>query len=251
LSSPPRPYYREGLARVHHFGFAFHADACAPGIIALLQPVRERRGLVLELGCGSGILTRHLVDAGHRVIATDASPDMLELACEHAPGAVDIRQLVLPADPLPSVDAIVSTGHALNYLPDEPALDRALVAAAEALHPNGVFAIDLCDLRWGEARRDQPPLVRVTDDWVLTTRTSLPSPDCYVRDMTIFVRGDDGSWRRDDERHDNVLIDTSRVPALLGDHGVDARIEPSFGTEELPTGLVAVIGRRPANVQSP
>ena len=28
---------------------------------------------VLELGCGSGTLTRHLVEAGHRVVATDAS----------------------------------------------------------------------------------------------------------------------------------------------------------------------------------
>jgi hypothetical protein len=64
--------------------------------------------------------------------------------------------------------------------------------------------------------------------------------------MTIFVRDDDGSWLRDDERHDNVLIDTARVPGLLRDHGVDARIAPSFGSEQLPEGLVAVIGRRPA-----
>ena len=33
--------------------------------------------------------------------------------------------------------------------------------------------------------------------------------------MTTFVRQEDGSWRRDDERHDNVLIDTSKVPELL------------------------------------
>src|SRR5689334_8531939 len=44
-------YYREDLALVHHLGFGFHADDCAPGILALLEPVRARRGLVLELGC--------------------------------------------------------------------------------------------------------------------------------------------------------------------------------------------------------
>ncbi len=69
---------------MHHLGFGFHADACAPGILALLEPVRDRGGLVLELGCGSGLLTRHLIDAGHRVIATDASSAMLELAREVA-----------------------------------------------------------------------------------------------------------------------------------------------------------------------
>ena len=44
------PYYRHDLALVHHRGYAFHADACAPGIAALLASVRERDGLVLELG---------------------------------------------------------------------------------------------------------------------------------------------------------------------------------------------------------
>src|SRR4030095_8546696 len=78
-------------AWARHRGFGFHADACAPGILALLAPVLERGGLVVELGCGSGLLTRHLVDAGHRVIATDASLAMLDLAREHVPGIEDMR----------------------------------------------------------------------------------------------------------------------------------------------------------------
>ena len=41
-------YYRPDLALVHHLGFGFHAEACAPGILALLDSVRERGGLVLE-----------------------------------------------------------------------------------------------------------------------------------------------------------------------------------------------------------
>jgi 2-polyprenyl-3-methyl-5-hydroxy-6-metoxy-1,4-benzoquinol methylase len=89
--SPTHDYYRRDLALVHHRGFGFHAQACAPGILALLEPVRARAGLVLELGCGSGLLTRVLAEAGHRVIATDASPAMLELARSYAPGAVDVR----------------------------------------------------------------------------------------------------------------------------------------------------------------
>jgi SAM-dependent methyltransferase len=241
---PTDPYYRADLALVHHLGFGFHADACAPGILALLEPVLERRGLVLELGCGSGLLTRYLVDAGHRVLATDASPAMLELARETAPGAAEIRQLVLPDDDLPECDAIVSIGHVLSYLPDEAALDRALLAAGRALRPGGVLALDLCDLRWGEARRDSPNYSRVEDEWAIVTRFDLPRPDLFVRELTTFLRNDDGTWRRDGERHENVLVDTSRIPALFVTVGVDAEVRASFGEERLPEGIVVICGRR-------
>jgi SAM-dependent methyltransferase len=239
------PYYRQDLALVHHLGFGFHADRCAPGIIDLLRPVRERDGLVVELGCGSGLLTRHLTDAGHRVLATDASPAMLELARETAPDAEDVRQLVLPDDPVPPADAIVSVGHALNYLPDEAAIDRALVAIAGALRPGGVLAIDLCDLEWGAARQEAPGQGRAGEDWAIVTNFSVPAANRFVREMAIFLRNADGSWRRDDERHENVLIETALVPELLAVEGVEARVARSFGAEQLPTGLYAIIGRRP------
>jgi SAM-dependent methyltransferase len=246
VDTPAAPYYRRDLALVHHRGFGFHADACAPGILAVLAPVRERGGLVVEVGCGSGLLTRHLLNAGHRVIATDASPAMLELARLVAPDAEDIRRVRLPEDPLPDADAIVSVGHALNYLPDEAEIDRALTAVAGALRPGGVLAIDLCDLEWGHTRRGAPNLGWVRDDWAIITEFSVPAPNRFVREMTTFVRTEDGSWRRDDERHDNTLIDTTLVPALLQTQGVEATIAAAFGTEHLPTGLRALVGHRPA-----
>jgi SAM-dependent methyltransferase len=234
-------YYRDDLALVHHLGFGFHADATAPGILALLEPVRG--GLVLELGCGSGLLTRYLVEAGHTVVATDASPAMLALAGETARGA-EVRQLVLPDDPLPHCDAVVSVGHVLSYLSDDVAVDRALAAAADALRPGGVLALDLCDLRYGELRRDDPNSSRIAEDWAIVTRFSLPRPNLFVREIAAFLRGEDGAWRRDDERHENVLVDTALVPALLAKHGVQARVSESFGEEKLPDGLVAIVGRK-------
>jgi SAM-dependent methyltransferase len=248
-------YYRDDLALVHHLGFAAFAEQAAPAIVELLRPVRERGGLVVELGCGSGILTRALVEAGHRVIATDASPAMLELARRHVPGAEDVRRLVLPDDPIPGADAIVSVGHVLSYLPDAAAIDRALVAAARALRPGGVLSIDLLDLDYGPSRRDAPPFAKVTDDWAIVTRYSLPAPDRFVREITTFLPRDDdagvgvgvgagagGTWRRDDERHENVLVDTARVPALLADHGVTATV----GASTVP-GMRLIVGHRAAD----
>ena len=109
-------YYQYDLALVHARGFGQHADRCAPGILDLLAPVRG--GLVLEVGCGAGALTRHLLAAGHRVVATDASAAMVSLARSALRADADVRQLALPDDPL----------------------------------PGGVLAIDICDLEYGRVR---------------------------------------------------------------------------------------------------
>jgi SAM-dependent methyltransferase len=232
--------YRRDLALVHHLGFGFHAAGCAPGVLRLLEPVRG--GLVVELGCGSGLLTGPLRDAGHRVVATDGSPAMVALAREQLPGA-DVRRLVLPEDPVPPADAVVGVGHVLSYLPDVDAVHRALRAVAAALRPGGRLALDVCDLRYGQVRAAAPPHVRVEADWAIATRFSLPAPDRFVRDVTTFVRAG-GLWRRDDERHTNVLLDTAALPDLLDRCGVDAEVRPAFGAEELPEGLVALVGTR-------
>ena len=244
MASRGAAYYRSDLALVHHLGFASHANRCAPGVLSLLERVRTRDGVVLELGCGSGALTRHLVEAGHRVIATDASPAMLELARDVVPTGVELRRLVLPDDPLPAADAIVSLGHLLNYLPNEAAIEQSLVAVADALRPGGVLAFDVCDLRWGELRRGQQNSGSVGDDWAVITEYSIPKANRYVRDITTFVRNPDGSWRRDRERHDNVLVDVTEVLGLLSEHDVEARAGPRLGNERLPEGLVAIVGER-------
>ena len=42
------PFYRRDLALVHHLGFRFQADLVAPGVLKLLEPVLEGKGLVVE-----------------------------------------------------------------------------------------------------------------------------------------------------------------------------------------------------------
>lgn len=144
---------------------------------------------------------------------------MRELARATVGDRARVERLTLPDDPVPEADAVVGIGHALSYLASAEAIDRALVALARALRPGGVFAIDLCDLEWASTRVDAPTHARVGND--------------------------DGSWRRDDERHDNVMIDVTRVPALLAREGVEVEVLESFGSERLPVGLRAVVGGRP------
>lgn len=242
-------YYRDDLSRIHQLGFGFHSGRCASGILAAIAPIRDRNGLVLELGCGGGHLTGYLLEAGHRVIATDASLSMLAIAREVLKGAESIQQLILPEDPLPEADAIVTIGHVLNYLEDEAAVQRALLSMARALRPGGILVIDMQDLEWGRQYCKMPNQTRVTDDWVLISEFSVPDPTRFIRRHISFIRDDGNKWRRDEEIHKNVLMDTATIPAYLSEHGIVACLGNAFGEEELPIGLVTIIGNKAIEVE--
>jgi len=52
---------------------------------------------------------------------------------------------------------------------------------------------------------------------------------------TTFTRAD-GTYRRDDDRHDNVMADVASVPGILAAQCVEATVHDAFGTERLPVG---------------
>ena len=235
--------YGPDLAWIHHIGFSGYSDLCGPGVIEQLDAVLQKGSTVLELGCGSGGLTWQLIDAGYAVIATDASPDMLDIARKEVPGA-DVRRLTLPDDPYPSADAVVSVGHTLNYLESAETIGRTLVEAARALRPGGVLILDLCDLEYGKARAEPKTTSLVEDTWAIISRTSLPAPDRFVREMTTFVPNDDGTWRRDDERHENILVDVELLSEVFEEREFDATVRSSFGDEHLPKGMRVLVVKR-------
>ena len=97
-----------------------------------------------DLGCGTGQLTEVLAPHVHRVVAVDASTDMLDAARERVGQLpnVEIRQGELEALPLQAGEldaALLSL--VLHYSPD-PA--RALTEVARVLQPGGrVLIVDM------------------------------------------------------------------------------------------------------------
>ncbi|MEJ7628880.1 MAG: class I SAM-dependent methyltransferase [Nocardioidaceae bacterium] len=91
---------------------------------------------VLELGSGTGKLTRALLSIGHRVVATDPSTPMLAELARVAPGA---RRVLARAEEIPlapaTVDVVVSA-QAFHWFDGE----RALPEIARVLRPGGVLA---------------------------------------------------------------------------------------------------------------
>jgi SAM-dependent methyltransferase len=132
--------YGPDLAHVHDVAFGGWAREAAPYVLARLREARIEDGLVVDLGCGSGIWAAELLGAGYDVLGVDASADMLTLARRRAPGA-QLREGSLHEVELPPCAAITAIGEALNYH-GPPNLELLCRRAYAALQPDGLLVFD-------------------------------------------------------------------------------------------------------------
>ena len=99
---------------------------------------------VLDLGCGTGRLTRRLLDKGHSVTAVDNSPDMLR----HVPRAAtrvccDIEELMLDR----TFDVVLLPSNLINV--SDEALRRAqLLVCRRHVAPSGALLFQRFDPQW-------------------------------------------------------------------------------------------------------
>lgn len=92
---------------------------------------------VIELGAGTGKLTRALVAAGHDVLAVEPAPEMITVLQERVPG---VRSAVATAEAIPapsrSADVVVC-GHSYHWFDHAEALPEI----ARVLRPGGRLAV--------------------------------------------------------------------------------------------------------------
>ncbi|MDA1362991.1 methyltransferase domain-containing protein [Glycomyces luteolus] len=165
-----------------------HWLAAARG--ALVPPAREGAVLV-DLGCGAGLLAPHLKGKGYTHIGVDLSLEALRQAAEH--GVLGVQGDVL-AVPLPdSCAEVVVAGEILEHVRDLP---RAVAEACRLLRPGGLLVIDtlaataVC--RWlaiGVAERLPRIAVRgVHDPGLLVDRETLVA-ECAKHGVALALRG--------------------------------------------------------------
>jgi SAM-dependent methyltransferase len=94
--------------------------------------------LVLDAGCGPGLVSRALLDAGHRVVGVDLSSEMIERARLRCPDRATLLQGSLyEIDPGGPFDATISR-YVLHHIADPLAFLRKQV---ELLRPGGVVIL--------------------------------------------------------------------------------------------------------------
>ena len=240
------PHYGEDVAYVHDAGFGAFARRAAPTLLGVLRSSGVADGLVVDLGCGSGIWARALIDAGYGVLGLDSSPAMIAMARRRAPEA-DLRVASFVDAPLPGCAAVTAMGECLSYALDpgaKPAVvDRLFGRVHQALRPGGVLVFDVNEpgrlapgareRRWS-AGPDWAILVEVQED----RRRRL-----LTRHITVF-REAGGAYRRTGETHRAWLYDRGEVAGGLRRAGFRVRTLGGYGRLRFPPGVVGFLARK-------
>lgn len=239
-------WYDTDLAYIHDVGFRDYALKSAPGILEMLADRQIPSGLIVDLGCGSGLLAELIDRVGYRVLGIDISPAMISIAKARVPRA-EFRVESLFTAEIPACAAVVSIGECLNYAFVDNC-DRVLNDLCQrvfrALIPGGIFIFDVVipgQVPTGEVVKT----FTEGQDWIVLVEKQEDLNHQILTRRIITFRQIGELYRRSEEVHLQRLFDVESIAQTLEQIGFRVEIIDRYGEFKLPPARVGFILQKP------
>lgn len=174
-------------------------------VTGLLREQGVERGLVLDLGCGTGSLTGLLAEAGYDMIGIDNSGEMLQMAMDkRAASGQDILYLLQDMREFElygTVRAVVSICDSMNYMMEYRDLVQVFRLVNNYLDPRGVFIFDLnTEYKYRELLADNTFAEAREESSFIWDNFYDESSGINEYDLTLFIR-EGQLYRKYEETH--------------------------------------------------
>lgn len=195
-------------------------------VCSLLGEEGIRDGLLLDLGCGTGSLTRLLAGKGYDCIGVDLSADMLEIAAEKqaadGTGILYLQQDMRSFELYGTVRAAVSICDSMNYILEEEDLLQVFRLVNNYLDPGGVFVFDLnTPYKYRELLGDNVFAESREEGGFIWENCFYEEEQVNEYDLTLFVREKDNLYRRYRETHLQRAWELKTVKKLIRRAGME------------------------------
>lgn len=207
-------------------------------LISLLWEYGVSEGLVLELGCGTGKMTRLLAQAGYDMIGVDFSEEMLQIAREKewtanesesadtgkkASDILYLHQDMREFELYGTVKAVVCVCDSLNYILEETELITVFSLVNNYLDPGGVFIFDMNTLyKYREILGENTICENREEGSFIWENFYDDKEQINQYDLTLFIReqGEQDLYRKYEETHFQRGYELQKVRNLLEQAGM-------------------------------
>lgn len=198
---------------------------------------------IIDLGCGTGKMTRRLKKDGYQVIGMDSSTEMLELARNQREDGIlyvhqDMRELTLPE----KVDAMVSICDCMNYMLEEDDLLQVFLSVKRYLKDHGVFIFDMNTRFKYETLLSENTFAENREDCSFIWENFYdPEDQINEYQLTLFIQNGAGAFDKFEELHFQRAYLVEEVTDVIERSGlslksildVDTMREPTEESERL------------------
>ena len=217
-------YYQTDLAKIHDEGFSEHAEKSFNKIHKLIMK-DFNSGLVVDLGCGSGVTAKKLINQGYDVYGIDYSSSMFKLAKQKVPNA-KFKAGSFYSEEIPKCIAVLSIGECLNYKFDVRmnynVLKNLFRKIYNSLEGNGIFIFDFLAENQIKNGKVEKSFIEGKNWTVLVEKKELD------REIITFYKNK-SAYRKVTETHVVKLYNSNKVIALLNEIGFKVTKSHSYG----------------------
>ena len=205
-------------------------------LTGLLREYGAPKGICVELGCGTGRMTRLLQAAGYDMIGIDSSREMLQIAQEQEhEGILYLNQDMREFELYGTVAAIVSVCDSMNYILEETELSEVFRLVNNYLDPGGVFIFDLNTIYKYETLLGDTTICENREEGSFIWENYYDREEQLNEyDLTLFVREDSGLVRKYEETHVQKGYALITVKELLKEAGLEFVAAYDAFTREAP-----------------
>lgn len=206
----------------------------------IISHFKDKDDSVLDIGCGTGRLTRQL-DFRTRY-GIDISADMLEIAKREDDDISYFQADMKDFDLDRTFDVVVATVDVLNYLENEEEFIGTLENVRRHLNDGGVFIFDIHSKY--KMENDFNDMLYTDDTEHITYiwhALKGNAPLSAVHEMTYFVKNDDGLYHRMDETYTQRTYEHKDVIKMIEKAGL--YLDTAFSDFDVSNAVTTVCDR--------
>jgi SAM-dependent methyltransferase len=201
-------------------------DKWADYIESLLKQYGIDKGLILELGCGTGTMTRKMAAKGYDMIGIDLSEEMLSLARQRSEvmedGILYLRQDMREFELYGTVSAVFCVCDTINYMLSPEDLSKVYRHVANYLDPGGLFIFDMdTKYLYEEVLGDNITVMNHETGNFIWENSFYPDEMINEVNLTLFLKQENSLYRKHEETHVRRAYDLNKVMNLLDEAGMD------------------------------